>query len=230
MRDASRRGARSRKRIVVLMHYLCISAARETANLRQASHLGNRLHDPGPLGPMPADQYRLRLHHPVVLPSPAARAQAARTESRNFETSSFKRLLSPDSICAANSTCAEAEPVSPAPRWTSVTLRETCWVPSDACWILREISCVAAPCCSTAAAMVEANSDSCSIVPLMSRIALTDSCVAAWMPEICWPISPVAFAVCSANAFTSDATTANPRPASPARAASMVALRASRLV
>jgi hypothetical protein len=32
------------------------------------------------------------------------------------------------------------------------------------------------------------------------------------MPEICWLISPVAFAVCSASAFTSDATTAKPRP------------------
>ena len=38
------------------------------------------------------------------------------------------------------------------------------------------------------------------------------------MPVICWPISPVALAVCSASAFTSDATTAKPRPASPARA------------
>jgi hypothetical protein len=43
-------------------------------------------------------------------------------------------------------------------------------------------------------------------------------------------ISPVALAVCTANDFTSDATTAKPRPASPARAASMVALSASRLV
>src|SRR5438034_1615056 len=50
------------------------------------------------------------------------------------------------------------------------------------------------------------------------------------MPLICWLISPVAFAVCSASAFTSDATTAKPRPASPARAASMVAFNASRLV
>src|SRR5450631_3410538 len=52
--------------------------------------------------------------------------------------------------------------------------------------------------------MVEEISDSFSTVPLISLIAPTDSCVAAWMPEICWPISPVAFAVCSASAFTSD--------------------------
>ena len=78
--------------------------------------------------------------------------------------------------------------------------------------------------------MVEEISDSFSMVPLISLIAVTKSCVAPWMPEICWLISPVAFAVCSASAFTSDATTAKPRPASPARAASMVALSASRLV
>ena len=41
---------------------------------------------------------------------------------------------------------------------------------------------------------------------------------------------PVAFAVCVASDFTSLATTAKPLPASPARAASIVALRARRLV
>jgi hypothetical protein len=103
-------------------------------------------------------------------------------------------------------------------------------VPCAACCTLREISCVAAPCCSTAAAMAEEISDSFSMVPLISLIAFTESWVAAWIPLICWPISPVAFAVCSANALTSDATTAKPRPASPARVASMVALSAKRLV
>ncbi len=44
------------------------------------------------------------------------------------------------------------------------------------------------------------------------------------------PISRVASAVWLASDFTSEATTAKPRPASPARAASMVALSASRLV
>ena len=49
--------------------------------------------------------------------------------------------------------------------------------------------------------------------------------LATWVP-----ISSVALAVCEASCFTSDATTAKPRPASPARAASMVALSARRLV
>ena len=47
---------------------------------------------------------------------------------------------------------------------------------------------------------------------------------------ICAEISSVAFAVWLASAFTSLATTAKPRPCSPARAASMVAFSASRLV
>jgi hypothetical protein len=43
-------------------------------------------------------------------------------------------------------------------------------------------------------------------------------------------ISASAFVVCAASALTSCATTAKPRPASPARAASIAALSASRLV
>jgi hypothetical protein len=53
-----------------------------------------------------------------------------------------------------------------------------------------------AACCTTAA-MVDAISESLSIVPLIWPIASTDSCVAAWIPVNCWPISPLAFAVCS---------------------------------
>src|SRR6266851_4637659 len=137
--------------------------------------------------------------------------QAALTVLRNLPTSSLRRLLSLDSDFAAERTCDEAEPVSLAPRCTSVMLEETCWVPCAACCTLREISWVAAPCSSTAAAMVEEISDSFWMVPLISLIAVTESWVAAWMPVICWPISPVGFAVCSASAFTSEATTAKPR-------------------
>jgi hypothetical protein len=105
--------------------------------------------------------------------------QAALTELRNLPTSTLRRLLSPDSDCAAVKTCEEADPVSVAPRCTSVMLADTCWVPWAACCTLREISWVAAPCSSTAAAMAEAISESRSMVPLISLMAPTDYCVAA---------------------------------------------------
>src|SRR5882724_3515935 len=78
-------------------------------------------------------------HQKAGFPVPQSeRYQAARTELRNLPTSSLRRVLSPDSDCAAESTCAEAEPVSLAPRCTSVMLDETCWVPIEACCTLRE--------------------------------------------------------------------------------------------
>ncbi len=58
-------------------------------------------------------------------------------------------------------------------------------MPWAACCTLREISCVAAPCSSTAEAMVVEISASLSMVPLISLIAPTDSWVAAWIPVIC---------------------------------------------
>src|SRR6266581_852473 len=114
---------------------------------------------------------------------PGSLRQAALTVLRNLPTSSLRRLLSLDSDCAAERTCDEADPVSLAPRCTSVMWEETCWVPCAACCTLREISCVAAPCSSTAAAMVDEISDSFSMVPLISLIAFTDSWVAAWIPS-----------------------------------------------
>ena len=68
------------------------------------------------------------------------------------------------------------------------------------------------------------------MVPPISLMAATDSWVAPCMPRMCDDISSVAFAVWLASDLTSEATTAKPRPASPARAASMVAFSASRLV
>ena len=66
--------------------------------------------------------------------------------------------------------------------------------------------------------------------PAMLRIASTAVVVEPCTARICAAISSVALAVCTASDFTSEATTAKPRPASPARAASMVALSARRLV
>ena len=106
----------------------------------------------------------------------------------------------------------------------------TSWVPRAASCTLREISSVAARCCSTAEAIAAAIWLICSIVAPMPWIASTALLVVDWMAPI-WPaISSVAVAVCPARFFTSVATTAKPLPASPARAASMVAFRASRFV
>jgi hypothetical protein len=95
---------------------------------------------------------------------------------------------------------------------------------------LRPISAVAAACSSTIEAMLVCSA---LISPMVLVIWPIESI--AWRLSLCTcltvcVISSVAFAVCCASAFTSLATTANPLPASPARAASMVALSASRLV
>jgi len=68
------------------------------------------------------------------------------------------------------------------------------------------------------------------MVWLMLRIAPTADVVTCCMLAICERISSVACAVWLARLLTSEATTAKPLPASSARAASMVALSASRLV
>ena len=61
-------------------------------------------------------------------------------------------------------------------------------------------------------------------------ISPTARLVASWISVTWCEISPVACEVWLASCLTSEATTAKPLPASPARAASMVALSASRLV
>jgi len=103
-------------------------------------------------------------------------------------------------------------------------------VPVDASWVLRATSAVVAVCSSTAE---EIEAAAWSISP----IALPISAIAWAVPPetcctvaICWAISSVALPVWLARFLTSEATTAKPLPASPARAASIVALSASRLV
>src|SRR3979490_1218558 len=85
--------------------------------------------------------------------------QAARTVLRNFSTSFFRWSLSRASDCAADSTWPDAELVSLDPRLTSVTSEATCVLSCADCCTFRAISCVAAPCCSTAAAMAEETSE-----------------------------------------------------------------------
>ena len=107
---------------------------------------------------------------------------------------------------------------------------DTSDVPLAACSTLRAISWVAAPCSSTAEATEVVISLIWEMIAVICSLTFTASRVASWMPATWPPISSVALAVWLARFLTSDATTAKPFPASPARAASMVAFRASRLV
>ena len=67
------------------------------------------------------------------------------------------------------------------------------------------------------------------MMPPIALIASMASPATFWMSAICSEISSVAFAVWLASDFTSEATTAKPRPASPARAASIVAFSAEQI-
>ena len=120
--------------------------------------------------------------------------------------------------------------VSPIASRSELMLLTSVSLPCAADCALAEISRVAASCCSTAPAMVEVMSLISCTAPPISRTASTAFFVELWIRPTFWPISSVAFAVWPASALTSWATTAKPRPASPARAASMVAFSASRLV
>ena len=96
--------------------------------------------------------------------------------------------------------------------------------------IFPAFSWVVAFCSSTAAAIVL------TIVSISPIIAVIDFISSAVLSEDCCTplsllaISSVAFAVCLASSLISLATTANPLPASPARAASIVAFNANKFV
>src|SRR6195952_1264470 len=95
------------------------------------------------------------------------RSYAARTVARNLTISAFSRLFSFESSCADESTWEDADPVSPAPRLEWAMLVATWVEPIAACCTLREISWVAAPCSSMAAAIAAAISETCPMGPLI---------------------------------------------------------------
>jgi hypothetical protein len=130
---------------------------------------------------------------------------------------------------AASTVCAELR-VCVTPEATSPSADTTARAPAAALATLCEISPVASSCCSMAPTTSEVWALISCMRWVIARMAATASPVELCTDEISLVISPVALAVCTASDFTSDATTAKPRPASPARAASMVALSASRLV
>ena len=96
-------------------------------------------------------------------------------------------------------------------------------VPLAASCTDRDISLVVAVCSSTAEAMVVCRSEIWATIEEISSIAATAAVVSPWMASTRLAMSSVAFAVSWASSLTSLATTAKPLPASPARAASIVA-------
>jgi len=89
-------------------------------------------------------------------------------------------LSASDSLARPSDDCSTSEAVSPvwlAALETPTILLETFCVPVAACWMLRAISAVAAPCSSTAAATVVAISD---ILLMMAPMPLMES-TASWV-------------------------------------------------
>ena len=90
--------------------------------------------------------------------------------------------------------------------------------------------CVVVPCSRTASLTLSNTGRIASIDCEMRCIDSIEWAASRCSASTLRAISSVACCVCTASAFTSEATTAKPRPASPARAASMVELSASRVV
>ena len=111
-------------------------------------------------------------------------------------------------------------------RWSSSSNSAASAVSSTAAVIIVTVCA----CSSIASRMRSAEVWTSSTVPWIEPLASTVWRVACWIAVILAVMSSVARAVCEARLFTSCATTAKPRPASPARAASIVALSARRLV
>ncbi len=106
-------------------------------------------------------------------------------------------------LSASSATAPVIRADSPAARSTFATTRS-----------------VATRCCSTAQAIESWASAIEPRVPLIRRTASTACRVSCCTAPICAPMSAAAWAGRAASPFTSSATTANPRPTSPARAAS----------
>ena len=139
-------------------------------------------------------------------------------------------MLSLDSDCAEERTCAEAEPVSPAPRLTSVIFDGTMR------GALGGLADIARDFLRCGALLLDRRGDrrgdlrdapdgAADLLDGGDRILRRGLHAGDLRADLLGRLGGL-----RGERLTSDATTAKPRPASPARAASMVALSASRLV
>ncbi len=156
--------------------------------------------------------------------------QEARTAVRNRRVERVRSSHWLSSVSAAVFTSSAIAPVPEAASEIRLTPAVAAAVPASACRTLCEIIWVTAFCCSIACATALDDRLNRRIASVTSLIARDEPAVASWTSAIRAPISVVACAVFAARTFTSDATTAKPLPASPALAASIVALSARRFV
>lgn len=111
-----------------------------------------------------------------------------------------------------------------------VTLELISAMPRAAWFTFSEMSLVITACSSMASDMEMTMSFMSSMTDMISAISLAVTVVTFWMAATVRRMFSVAAAVCWDSSLISPATTAKPRPAAPALAASMVAFKASRLV
>src|SRR5262245_9464136 len=160
-------------------------------------------------------------------PATSSRSRVARSRSESPVAASPARADTPS---ASARFCNEIAATA-LMRWRSRPNASSCSPAVDA---MRCACAVASAVARTIASSASSASDESSSTPATltcpRRICSTTSPTWRWMSATSSPASAAAPALCSARRRTSSATTANPLPCFPARAASMAAFNASRLV
>src|SRR6266516_1606663 len=161
------------------------------------------------------------------IPATCSSSRVACSSSASPRAASLARVATP----SASPRFFPAISATALMRWRSRENASSCSPAADAMrWACVVASAVAATIASSAS---NAAADSSSTPPPLTcprRICSTTSPTWRWMSCTSSPASSAAVALCSARRRTSSATTANPLPCFPARAASMVAFNASRFV
>src|SRR6266705_4329392 len=161
------------------------------------------------------------------IPATCSSSRVACSSSASPRAASLARVATP----SASPRFLPAISATALMRWRNRANASSCSPAADA---MRCACVVASAVAATIASRASsAPADSSSTPPTLTcprRICSTTSPTWRWMSWTSSPASWAALALCSARRRTSSATTANPRPCLPARAASMAAFNANRLV